>query len=211
MAIEHRADHEVGLLVVGAACHWVLTGYACTQAAALWARVEKSVDQVTDPRLSIVALSGICTCAYVGADTRKALATADRLIMLAESTEDIDSKVIAYSGAGPILHYLGQFARCERLLEFVLDSYRPGRKSGFGRLHDPKVTAYNWLGLCHLAAGRFDQAKRYARMAVDHATGIAQPFVLSTALSIAARAFAETGDEKTTFDLCDRCIELSDS
>ena len=27
-AIEHRADHEVGLLVTGAACHWVLTGYA---------------------------------------------------------------------------------------------------------------------------------------------------------------------------------------
>ncbi|MGF6634778.1 AAA family ATPase [Paraburkholderia sp. MM6662-R1] len=209
--IEHRADHEVGLLVAGAACHWVLTGYACKQAAALWARVEGLVDQVTDPRLSIVALSGICTCAYVGADTRKALATAERLIKLAKSTQDIDSKVVAYSGVGPILHYLGQFARCAKLLEFVLDSYRPDRTIGFGRLHDPKVTAYNWLGCCHLAAGRFDQAKQYARMAVDHATGIAQPFVLSMALSIAARPFAETGDEETTFDLCDRCIELCDS
>jgi class 3 adenylate cyclase/tetratricopeptide (TPR) repeat protein len=208
--IEHRADHEVGLLVAGAACHWVLTGYACEQAAVLWARVEGLVDQVSDPRLSIVALSGICTCAYVGADTRKALATAERLIALADRTEDVDSKVVAYSGVGPILHYLGQFARCAKLLDFVLVGYRPERKSGFGRLHDPKVTAYNWLGLCHLAAGRFDQARQYARMAVDHATAIAQPFVLSMALSIAARTFAEMGDEKTTFDLCERCIELCD-
>jgi tetratricopeptide (TPR) repeat protein len=199
------------LLVAAAACHWVLTGYACKRAAELWARVEELVDQVTDPRLAIVALSGICTCAYVGADTRKALATAERLIALADINEDIDSKVVAYSGVGPILHYLGQFARCASLLDYVLDHYKQDRKSGFGRLHDPKVTAYNWLGLCHLAAGRFDQAKQYARMAVDHATGIAQPFVLSMALSIAARVFAETGDEETTFALCDRCVELCDS
>ena len=84
-AIEHRADHEVRLLAAGAACHWALTGYACKQAAALWARVEELIDQVTEPRLSIMGLSGILTCAYVGADTRKALATAERLIALGES------------------------------------------------------------------------------------------------------------------------------
>ncbi|GJH13212.1 AAA family ATPase [Caballeronia novacaledonica] len=210
-AIEHRADHEVGLLVTGAACHWVLTGYACKQASALWARVEALVDQVTDPRLSILALSGINICAYAGADTRKALATAERLILLGESTQDIDSKLVAFSCVGPILHQQGQFERCTRLLEFVIDSYRPDRQSGFGRLNDSKVTACNWLSYCHLAGGRFDQAKHYARLAVDHATDIAQPFVLSQALSVAARAFAETGDEETTFDLCDRCIELCDT
>jgi tetratricopeptide (TPR) repeat protein len=210
-AIEHRADHEVGLLVTGAACHWVLTGYACKQAAAWWARVESLVDKVTDPRLSIMALSGINICAYAGADTQKALTTAERLIALGESTEDIDSKLVAFSSVGPILHQQGQFARCAKLLEFVIESYKVDRQSGFGRLNDAKVTACNWLSYCHLAAGRFEQAKHYARMAVDHATRIAQPFVLSQALSVAARAFAETGDEKTTFDLCDRCIELCDA
>ena len=37
-------------------------------------------------------------------------------------------------------------------------------------------------------------------MAVDHATAIAQPFVLSMALCIAARIFAETGNGETTFE-----------
>lgn len=210
-AIEHRADHEVGLLVTGAACHWVLTGYACKQAAASWARVEELVDEVTDLRLSIMALSGINICAYAGADTRKALDSAERLIALGESTEDIDSKLVAFSCVGPILYQQGQFVRCAKLLEYVVDAYKPDRQSGFGRLNDAKVTACNWLSYCHLAAGRFEQAKHYARMAVEHATRIAQPFVLSQALSVAARAFAETGDEETTFDLCERCIELCDT
>ncbi|MFM0174733.1 adenylate/guanylate cyclase domain-containing protein [Paraburkholderia sediminicola] len=210
-ATEHRAEYEVRLLVQGAACHWVLTGYACKQAAALWARVEELIDQVTDPRLLIMGLSGILACAYVGADTRNALAIAERLVALGESAEDIDSKIVAYACVGPILHQQGRFAQCTKLLEFVLDLYKPDRRGGFGPTYDPRVAACNWLGYCHLATGRFDQARQHAQMAVDHATAIAQPFVLSMALSIAARTFSETGDQETAFDLCDRCIELCDT
>jgi class 3 adenylate cyclase/tetratricopeptide (TPR) repeat protein len=210
-AVEHRADHEVGLLATGAACHWVLTGYACEQAEALWTRVEELVDEVTDPRLSIMALSGINLCAYARGDTRKTIATAERLIALGENTTDIDSKLIAFSSIGTTLHQQGQFARCTKLLEFVLDSHKPDRQGDFGLFNAPNVSACNWLSYCHLATGRFDQARRYAHMAVEHAAAIAQPFVLSRTLSLAARAFAETGDEATTFDLCNRCIELCDT
>jgi class 3 adenylate cyclase/tetratricopeptide (TPR) repeat protein len=208
---EHRADHEVALHVKGAACHWVLTGYACQQAANLWAHVEELVDQVSEPRLSITALCGIATCAYVGAETQKALVTAERLMAQCETASDIDSKVVAYSSVGPILHQQGQFTRCAKLLRVVLDSYKLDPQTGSGRINDPKVTACNWLSRCELAAGRLDQAEHYARLAVAHATEIGQPFILSMALGIAARTFAETGDEQTTFELCDRCIELCDT
>lgn len=142
---------------------------------------------------------------------RKALAVAGRLVALGERAEDIDSKIVAYASVGPILHQQGRFAECTKFLKLVLDLYKPHRLGGFGPTYDPRVAACNWLGYCHLATGRFDQVRQYAQMAVDHATAIAQPFVLSMALSIAARTFSETGDRETALDLCHRCIELCDT
>jgi tetratricopeptide (TPR) repeat protein len=211
VSAESRADHEVGLLVSGAACHWVLTGYACHEAAALWARVETRLDEIKDQRLLIMALMGINICAYAGADTQKALATAERLVSLGTATTDTDTKVVAFSTVGPILHQQGQFERCTRLLEFVVDAYETDRRTGYGRLNDAKVTACNWLSYCRLAAGQLDRARQYARMAIDHATEIAQPFVLSQALSVGARSFVEAGDYAVSLELCRRCIELCDS
>ena len=206
-----RANHEVGLLVSGAACHWVLTGYACEAAAALWARAEALLDGVTDHRLLILALMGINICAYAGADTRKALATAERLVSLGQATSDTDSKVVAFAAVGPTLYQQGQYERCKRLLEFVVETYETDRRTGYGRLNDAKVTACSWLSWIHLTTGRLDQARHYARMAIDHATAMAQPFVLSQALSVGARPFAEAGDCEEALELCRRCIELCDA
>jgi tetratricopeptide (TPR) repeat protein len=210
-APELRANHEVGLLVLGAACHWVLTGYACEEAAVFWGRAEALLAGVTDQRLLILALTGINICAYAGADTRKALATVEQLVALGEATLDTDSKVVAFAAVGPTLYQQGQYERCKRLLEFVVDTYETEGRAGYGRLNDSKVTACSWLSWTHLTAGELDQARRYARMAIDHATAIAQPFVLSQALSVGARPFAEAGDCAEALELCRRCIELCDA
>jgi class 3 adenylate cyclase/tetratricopeptide (TPR) repeat protein len=210
-SVELRASHEVGLLVSGAGCHWVLTGYACEAAAALWARAEALLEGVTDQRLLILALMGINICAYAGADTRKALATAERLVSLGQATSDTDSKVVAFAAVGPTLYQQGQYEHCKRLLEFVVETYETDRRTGYGRLNDAKVTACSWLSWIHLTAGRLDQARHYARMAIDHASAIAQPFVLTQALSVGVRPFAEAGDCEEALDLCRRCIELCDA
>jgi class 3 adenylate cyclase/tetratricopeptide (TPR) repeat protein len=210
-AVERRAENEVRLLAAGAACHWALTGYASRQAAALWARVEELIDRVTEPRLLIRSLSGILVCAYVGTDTQKALAIAERLIALGESAEDVDSRLVAYAAVAQILFRQGQYSRCIKLLEYVVDTYTPKRQGGSGLTYDPKVAACSWLGYCYVASGRFKRAREYAQMAVEHATAIGQPFVLSMALCIAARTFAEAGNADTTFSMCDRCIELCDT
>ncbi len=206
--VELKANHEVGLLVSGAACHWVLTGYACEAAATLWARAEALLEGVTDQRLLILALMGINICAYAGADTRKALATAERLISLGQTTSDTDSKVVSFAAVGPTLQQQGQFERCKRLLLFVVATYETDRRTGYGRINDAKVTACSWLSWNHVTTGHLDKARHYARMAIDHATAIAQPFVLSQALSVAARQFAEAGDCAEALELCRRCIEL---
>lgn len=211
VAVELKANHEVALLVSGAACHWVLTGYACEAAATLWARAETLLEGVTDQRLLVLALMGINICAYAGADTRKALATAERLVSLGESTPDTDTKVVAFSAVGPTLRQQGQFERCKRLLEFVVEAYETDRRTGYGRINDAKVTACSWLSWSHVTTGHLDQARHYARIAIDHATAIAQPFVLSQALSVAARQFAEAGDCEEALELCRRCIELCDA
>ena len=211
VAVELKANHEVGLLVSGAACHWVLTGYACEAAAILWARAEALLEGVTDQRLLILALMGINICAYAGADTRKALATAERLISLGQSTSDTDSKVVSFAAVGPTLQQQGQFERCKRLLLFVVETYETDRRTGYGRINDAKVTACSWLSWNHVTTGHLDKARHYARMAIDHATAIAQPFVLSQALSVATRQFAEAGDCAEALELCRRCIELCDT
>jgi hypothetical protein len=118
--IEDRAEHEVRLLVHGAACHWVLTGYACKQAAVLWARVEALIDQVTDQRLLVTGLSGILACAYVSGDMQKALAAAERLVAPGERAGDIDETagMTTRSGTGTVVdvyvddyHFVSQGAR----------------------------------------------------------------------------------------------------
>ena len=211
VAVEGRANHELGLLVSGAACHWVLTGYACEAAAAWWARAEALLDGVTDQRLLILALMGINICAYAGADTKKALSTAERLVELGQATSDTDSKVVAFSAVGPTLHQQGRFEACTRLLNFVVATYGSDQRTGYGRLNDAKVTACCWLSWNHLVTGHLDQARHCARMAIEHATAMAQPFVLSQALGVAARALAEAGDSQEALTLCRRCVELCDA
>ncbi|SAK46375.1 adenylate/guanylate cyclase [Caballeronia hypogeia] len=206
-----RADCEVALLVTGAACHWALKGYACSEVSVLWARAEALLDSVTYERLLVLALVGINTCAYAAADSRKSFATTERLIGLAEHTEDTDSKIVAYAAVGPILYQRADFARCTALLQYVIDTYEVERYRGYGRFNDAKVTACCWLSYCHLAAGRFDQARALARMAVEHADALAQPFVLSQAISVGARPFVEAGDIGTARELCRRCIDLCDT
>lgn len=206
-----RADFEVTLLVTGAACHWALKGYACPEVATLWERAEAVLDGVTQERLLVLALVGINNFAYAAADSPKCLATTERLIELASRTEDTDSKIVAYAAVGPILYQQAQFARCAALLQYVNDTYEVARYTGYGRLNDAKVTACCWLSYCHLSAGRFDEARRLARMAMDHADALAQPFVLSQALSVAARPFVEVGDIGVTRELCRRCIDLCDT
>ncbi|SAL57957.1 adenylate/guanylate cyclase domain-containing protein [Caballeronia humi] len=206
-----RADCEVALLVTGAACHWALKGYACPEVATLWARAEMVLEGVTQERLLVLALVGINNFAYAAADSRKSLATTERLIELASRTGDTDSKIVAYAAVGPILYQQAQFARCVALLQYVNDTYEVARYTGYGRLNDAKVTACCWLSYCQLSAGRFDEARRLARMAIDHADALAHPFVLSQALSVAARPFVEVGDIGVARELCRRCIDLCDT
>jgi tetratricopeptide (TPR) repeat protein len=97
------------------------------------------------------------------------------------------------------------------LLQSVIDTYDATRHTGYGRFNDAKVTACCWLSYCHLNAGRFDQARWLARMAIDHADALAQPFVLTQALSVAARPFAELGDTGMARELCRRCIDVCDT
>jgi class 3 adenylate cyclase/tetratricopeptide (TPR) repeat protein len=206
-----RADSEVALLVAGAGCHWALRGYACAEAAALWARAEALLDGVTHERLLVLALVGINTCAYAAADSGKSFTTTERLIELASRTQDTDSKIVAYGAVGPVLYQRADFARCTALLQYVIDTYETSCHTGYGRLNDARVTACCWLSYCHLASGRFDKARWFARMAVDHADALAQPFVLSQATSVGARPFVEVGDIDTARELCRRCIDLCDT
>ncbi|KAK48016.1 adenylate cyclase [Caballeronia jiangsuensis] len=206
-----RADCEVALLVMGAACHWALKGYACEECAALWTRAEALLDGVTQERLRVLALVGINNFAYAAADSPKCVATSERLIELASGTQDTDSKIVAYAAVGPILYQQAQFERCATLLQYVIDTYDLAHSTGYGRFNDAKVTACCWLGYCELSAGRFGRARWLARMAIDHADALAQPFVLSQALAVGARPFVEIGDIGAARELCRRCIDLCDT
>jgi class 3 adenylate cyclase/tetratricopeptide (TPR) repeat protein len=210
-AVEQKTNLEVGLLVAGAACHWVITGYACKPAANLLARAEMLLDGVTDQRLLVLALSAILMSAYVRADTTKALATAERLVALGEATSDMDQRIITFASASSVLTFHGQFERCRRLLEFVVENYKTDRRFAYGRINDAKVHAYVWLSWIHVMTGRLDQARHCARMAIEHATTNAEPFILSQALSVGALPFAEAGDCEEALRLCQRCIELCDA
>lgn len=210
-AVEQKTNLEVGLLILGAACHTVISSYACEPAANLLARAEKLLGGVTDQRLLILALSAILISAYVRAETTKASATAERLVALGEATPDTDTRIIAFASASSVLAFEGQFERCRRLLEFVAENYETDRQFVYRRLNDSKVHAFVWLSWIHATTGRLDQARHCARMAIELATTNADPFILSLALSVGALAFAEAGDCKEALRLCQSSMELCDA
>lgn len=206
-----RADLEVGLLVAGTACHWALQGYACKEAAPLLARAEALLAGVTDQRLLILALAGIQLYAYAGADTLKAVAVAERLLSLGAATLDRYSRSSAFSAVAPVLWQQGEYGRCRRLLEHVIEHPDARETVPHGRIGDTQVNARVWLSWVHLWTGNLDQARRLARQAIDYATSVAQPFTLSEALAMAARVFAEAGDCEAALSFSRQCLELCDS
>ncbi len=208
---ERRANHEVALLAAGAACHWVLTGYACQPAADLLARAEALLDGVTDQRLLVLALGGILIGAYVRGETPKAISSGERLASIGQASTNTDTKIITFSLASTILAHHGEFDRAQRLLEFVIENYEIDRRFAYGRINDPMVHALVWLSWMHSTTGRLDQARHNARLAVEHATTIGEPFALSQALSVGALAFAEAGDCEEALRLCRRCMELCEA
>jgi class 3 adenylate cyclase/tetratricopeptide (TPR) repeat protein len=210
-SVDIRANQQVGLLAAGAACHWVVTGYGCRLAADLSARAETLLEAVTDRRLLILSLAGGLIGAYVGADTAKAVAIAERLVSLGQTTSNTDERVIAFASASTVLAHQGQFERSRRLLEFVVENYQTDRRFAHGRINDSKAHACAWLSWIHATTGRLTLAKHYARIAIEHAMAIAEPFVLSQALSVGALSFAEAGDCDEALALCQRCMELCSS
>jgi hypothetical protein len=206
-----RSTHAVGLLMAGAACHGVLTGYACPAATQMLDRAEALLDNVQDQRLLILALGGMLISLYVAADTRKATAIAERLVALGEAASDDVQKIPAFALASSLLAHQGQFERCTRMLDYVVAHYAVERRFAYGQINDAKVHACVWLSWIHVTTGHLDRARRYAHMAVAHAFTVAEPFVLAQALSVGALAFAESGDYDEALDMCRRCIELCDN
>jgi len=205
-----RADREIELLNAGAGCHFALTGYASAPAAALLARAEALLDQASDPRVVVHALSGIASRAYVAGDLPKATAMAERCLALAEETRDVAERVAAHFLAALPLCQQCEFERARRLLEFAVENYGPAQRAYF-RGNDDKVSACIWLALIHLSIGCADQARRHLRLAVDHAAAIAHPFALSLALGRGSMRLADLGDYEEALDMSRRCIELCDA
>ena len=203
-----RVDREVELLNAGAGCHFALTGYGSEPAAALLARAEALLDQVSDPLVVSVASSGVLVRAYVAGDLPKAMVMAERCLASAEESRDVAQRVFAYTTAALPLCQQCEFDRARQLLEFAVENYHPTHRRGY---LDLKVAAFSILAWIHLSIGCADQARRHLRLAVDHAAAIDQPLSLSQALSRGSMRLADAGDYEEALDMSRRCIELCDA
>ena len=206
-----RANHEMVLLYMAADCHSGLSGYASAQAAQLLTRAEALIDRVTDRRAVLQLMVSVVVLAYATADASRAAAAAEQCLSLAEELQDTERRIGACAVAAQTFMYRCDFTRAQQLSEFVLDNYDEARRLAYLKDHNAKVNACTDLAMLHGAIGHLDQARRCARMAVDHATTIAQPLSLLMALAKGSNTLATAGDCEEAMEMSRTCIELSDA
>jgi predicted ATPase len=112
---------------------------------------------------------------------------ATELLRLAEDRGDAAARVTGHRVVGSALYHLGRLAESRSHLEAGLALYEPGRDRGSALVYalDTRVVCLFWLVHVLLAQGHPGQARARMAEALAYARGLAHPYTLAYALSVA--------------------------
>ena len=205
------ADAELQLQIARGAVLLAMKGYGAPDVRTAYERAMELSDLLDDHEASYATLWGLSSYFGVAGPGDLAHAISDRAVATAALIGDPFRHAEAYRRRGLIAFVAGEFqdagrfyARAHELL-----SELPGRDAALFGTRPNALLANNSAWLTWYM-GKPVEAMERARLAVEHARGLGDPYALVFALGVAAAVAQHSRRPELTAQFATECVELSE-
>lgn len=180
---EERKRRELRIQLALGSGHVAVHGFAARATGNAYRRAAELSEDLSEMRELFPVLYGLCLYHLYAAELAETKAVSERLLKLAETTDDRGLLFFAHRAAGVSALPAGEFAKARFHLEQALELYDPGehRTPAFIYAFDPRVVCLDYLartllplGFPERAVAANEEAVREARL-VSHRNSLALP------------------------------------
>ncbi|PDT39642.1 MULTISPECIES: adenylate/guanylate cyclase domain-containing protein [Sinorhizobium] len=157
---EERSRRELSIQLALGSTHVAAHGFAAPPTADAYGRARQLCEELGETRLLFPVLYGLCLYHLYAAELAEARSAANRLLELAEPSNDRGLSFFAHRAAGVSSLPAGEFVSARAHLEEALALYNPRehRSPAFVYAFDPRVVCLDYLARTLLPLGFPDQA-----------------------------------------------------
>ena len=185
-----RSRRELAIQLALGSAHVAADGFAAPSTAAAYGRARELCDELGETRELFPVLYGLCLYHLYAAELADARRAADRLLNLAEASNDRGLSFFAHRAAGVSALPAGEFSRARAHLKEALALYDPRehKSPAFVYAFDPRVVCLDYLARALLPLGFPDQALAVNDEAVaearrvGHRNGLALPLFFGSVI-----------------------------
>jgi predicted ATPase len=205
---KERLRRELGIHIALGSGHVAVHGFAAPATGDAYRRASELCEELGEPRELFPVLYGLCLYHLYGAELAEAKSTAERLLKLAENTEDRGLSFFAHRAAGVSALPAGDFPQARFHLEEALALYDPveHRSPAFVYAFDPRVVCLDYLARTLLPLGLPEQAMKVNDEATREARRVSHRNSLALPLFFGGVVHQILGDRDGVEE---RCIELA--
>lgn len=162
-------------------------GYAAPEVGRALTRARNLCQHIGETPQLFPVLFALAGFYGIGGEYRTARELAEKMLRLAERTEDPLHTAIANLQLGYLLLHMGEFTQAQAPLEHMIHFYNPEQHSSLAFIYgsDPGVYALGWTAWTLLFLGYPDQALKRSKEAIALAQKLDHPFSLTFALNAA--------------------------
>jgi predicted ATPase len=180
---KERQRRELSIQLALGSGHVAVHGFTARATGDAYRRAAELCEELGEARELFPVLYGLCLYHLYGAELAQAKAVGERLLKLAETTDDHGLLFFAHRAAGVSALPAGDFAKARFHLERALQLYDPAehRTPAFIYAIDPRVVCLDYLartllplGFPEQALAANDEAVREARL-LSHRNSLALP------------------------------------
>lgn len=158
------------------------------------------------------AQSGLWSHFLLRAELERALALAERLLGLAQNTNDVERLAEAHRALGVTLLRQGKIGMARHHMEQALTLHRPGRQSYdhlLRLIRNPGVHIRSTLSWILWYLGLPDQSRNRCEEALELAKAASDPFGLALSLIFAAELYRRRDEVQKSLEYADAAIAVS--
>ncbi len=183
-------------------------GYTATEVEKACSRARELCHEIGDPPQLFTVFGGLFTVYQNRAEFRAASELADKMLRLAEITQDPRLLMWSYYSLGLNATALGNLQTARTCLEHSLDLYDLRHRKSYRFVQDPYVTGSAALSHLLHSLGYPDQAIEKNQKALSAARDLGEPYTLAWAIGSMAGLRVRRGEHLEAQDLAIEKIAL---
>jgi hypothetical protein len=207
-AIDGRDERELSVLSLLAVAHIAAKGYAAPEVGSAYERARELVSMVDDPLRFFPALHGICRYYTTRGDHATAEGLGEKLLSLANGTDDVGLQMEAHRAMGHVLWSVGKQQLAVEHLDSAIASYDAGTHRSHA-LHyggDPQVMCLGFSAVAKTILGFPEQGLERSERALSSPHARDHPLTGAFALAFRAYVLQLCGDLAGVRDVAEELI-----